>query len=126
MIVVAIIAVLATIAVPKFELMVKRSDEASTLGNLASLRSALSIYYTDQQTYPTDNLTSLGSDSKYLSVTPWVKTPNYHPDSTGVMAETVPSDTGLWSYDNSGDPQWGEIHVGCTHLDTRGNVWSDY
>ena len=53
MMVVAIIGILATIALPKFAEMVARAKEASTKGSLGALRSAMSIYYADTEgTYP--------------------------------------------------------------------------
>jgi hypothetical protein len=64
---------------------------------------------------------------KYLQVLPFIKTPPYHPDSTNVTAESSPSDTGQWSYDNdSNDDTWGSVVVGCLHSDLRGNIWTSY
>jgi prepilin-type N-terminal cleavage/methylation domain-containing protein len=60
MIVVVIIGVLAGIAIPQFGNMIAKSSEGTTKGNLGSLRSALSIYYsnTDGQ-YPQDGTGSM-------------------------------------------------------------------
>lgn len=53
MIVVAIIGILAAIAIPKFADLIKKSKEGSTKGSLGALRSALTIYYGEQEgTYP--------------------------------------------------------------------------
>jgi prepilin-type N-terminal cleavage/methylation domain-containing protein len=53
MIVSAILAILAMIALPKFANLIDRSREASMKGALGSLRSALSIYYADNDgVYP--------------------------------------------------------------------------
>jgi prepilin-type N-terminal cleavage/methylation domain-containing protein len=49
MIVVAIIGILASIAIPKFADLIRKSKEGATKGNLGSLRSALSIYYGDME-----------------------------------------------------------------------------
>ena len=45
MIVVAILATLAAIAIPKFTLIVEKSREGATKGNLGSIRAACSLYY---------------------------------------------------------------------------------
>jgi prepilin-type N-terminal cleavage/methylation domain-containing protein len=53
MIVVAIIGILAAIAIPKFADLVTKSKEASIKGSLGTIRSAVSIYYSDQEgVYP--------------------------------------------------------------------------
>ena len=55
MIVVAIIGILAAVAIPKFAEMMERSRDGATKGNIAALRSAISIYYGDHEgKYPTD------------------------------------------------------------------------
>ena len=56
MLVVAIVGLVATIAIPKFGNMIDKSIEASYKGNLAALRSALLIYYADNDgIYPRYN-----------------------------------------------------------------------
>src|SRR5258708_7703454 len=53
MVVVSIIAVLASIFIPKYANLIRKSQEGGAMGNLASLRSALSVYYADNQgAYP--------------------------------------------------------------------------
>lgn len=49
MLVVAIIGLLSAIAIPKFANLVDRAREASLRGGLGALRSALSIYYADNE-----------------------------------------------------------------------------
>ncbi len=49
MIVVAIIGILAAVAVPKFAEMIRKSKEGSTKGSLSALRSALTIYGSDNE-----------------------------------------------------------------------------
>ena len=127
-IVVAILGILAAIVIPKFADLVRKSNEGASRGNLGALRSALSIYYGDNEgQYPTDNLASLTVNGKYLTAIPMAKTPNYHPDSATVTTQTSSNDTGGWSYDNTvGDPNFGTVWVNCTHTDTKGNVWTTY
>lgn len=49
MIVVAIIGILAAVAIPKFADLVTKSKEAGVKGNIGSVRSAISIYYGDNE-----------------------------------------------------------------------------
>ena len=49
MIVVAIIGILAAIAIPKFADLINKSKEGATKAGLSSLRSALQVYYGDNE-----------------------------------------------------------------------------
>ena len=133
MIVVAIIGILAAIAIPKFAELIRKSSEGATKGNLGAVRSALSIYYGDQEgKYPVDNLASLTTNAKYLASIPNAKTPNYHPDGGAVVAISSVTtgnltDVGGWIYvNNNGSTDWGTLLVNCTHTDTKGNLWTTY
>lgn len=127
MMVVAIIGILATIAVPMYASFVRKSREASTRGNLGQLRSAISIYYADNnQEYPRDTLGCLLTSQKYLDQVVPTKLAG-HPEFNTVLGETIPSDSGGWSYDNSAaSTRWGAVVVGCTHADASGRVWTTY
>jgi type II secretory pathway pseudopilin PulG len=70
MMVAAIIGLLASIALPKFGNMIRKSREASTLGNLGCIRSALTIYYVDTEGYSPYELATLTEGGKYLSEIP--------------------------------------------------------
>jgi prepilin-type N-terminal cleavage/methylation domain-containing protein len=129
MIVVAIIGILAAIAIPKFASLVRKSSEGASKGNLASLRSALSVYYGDMEgVYPT-TLTSITVNAEFIAAIGPAKTPNYHSDSS---AETdallsAPSDGGNWLYDNVvTDANFGNMYVNCTHTDSKGVSWTTY
>ena len=53
MLVVAIIGLLAAIAIPKFADMIDRAKEAAIMGKLGSVRSAIGIYYSNNEgVYP--------------------------------------------------------------------------
>jgi prepilin-type N-terminal cleavage/methylation domain-containing protein len=90
MIVVAIIAVLASIAIPKFADLIRKSQEGATKGNMGALRSALSIYYSDMEgqwpgTSVVGNggaLASLTINGKYLASIPLAYAPFYHPSNS--------------------------------------------
>src|SRR3954470_943691 len=76
MIVVAIIGILAAIAIPKFGKLVSKSHESTTKGNLGAIRSALSVYYAENEGfYPADALAALSADSKYIVELPTVDLP---------------------------------------------------
>jgi len=149
MIVVAIIGILASIAIPKFAALINKSKEGATKGSLAAVRSALQVYYADTEgTYPADDLSCLTANGKYLKSIPTAKIPSYHPDSslicvsqlnitggcrTGLGAPAVWDGNlgGLWIYweqntpPQSGTPRIrGDFWLGCSHLDAKGLGWS--
>ena len=130
MIVVAIIGILAAIAIPKFAQLVTKSKEGATKGSLGSVRSALSIYYGDMEgLYPVTSY-ALTVAGKYLSAIPFVKVPNYHPDTSTERAgspATAITDAGGWAYTNdSTDPNFGSLWANCSHTDTKGTNWTAY
>jgi type IV pilus assembly protein PilA len=133
MIVVAIISVLAAIAVPQYVNFTAKSHEATTKANLGALRSAISIYYGDNEGwYPVDsnNLNSLTAAGKYLTeivptdLPPTPHSPG-HPGSNAIRNVAV-DDAAGYIYWNGGPAQltWGGILVNCSHQDFRGSVWS--
>lgn len=140
MAVVTILGILVVIAIPKFVDSLRESKEASTKGGLGSIRSAIEIYYTDMEgEYPSDNLSSLTIDAKYLSAIPPAKVADYHATTTvvednGFWASTGPGDFGRWNYWNETIPgvgplagrNQGDLWVGCTHTDTKSTLWSTY
>jgi general secretion pathway protein G len=129
MIVVSIIGILAAIAIPKFASLLRRSGEGASKGNLATIRSALTIYYSDMEgNWPAD-LLSLTINGKYLSVIPPAKSPNYHPDSSAVLYAFAGngSDAGGWQYNNiTGLANQGTVWVNCVHTDSKGTQWTSY
>lgn len=138
MIVVAIIGILAAIAIPRFSEVIKRSQEGSTKGNLAMLRSALSIYYADNEgIYPADNLDSLTANGKYLKEMPDAYVPGNHVKSRVVenndnwgMGSMLVLDRGTWFYWNWDTPlsprRRGDIWISCTHQDLKLTPWTAY
>ena len=150
MIVVAIIGILASIAIPKFANMVRRSSEGQVKGNLGSIRSALSIYYSDLEGQFPSNLYSLTVAGKYLTAIPAMKLPDYHASTTIIRHNLTPNgagcgspymlDTGeLMFWDDGGiicptstapagqsDHHQGDLWILCSHTDTKGTTWSSY
>ena len=141
MIVVAIIGILAAIAIPKFADLIRKSNEGATRGSLSGIRSALNIYYGDNEgTYPAgasgSNKTFLQEAMvpKYLEKWPSVYTGGLHRKtdtvdviSGGDPAAADPTDDGEWVYiGNETSYDWGRINVECYHQDLKGVVWSTY
>jgi type IV pilus assembly protein PilA len=128
LIIVAIIGILAAIAIPRYTSMVVKSKDASTKGNLATIRSSLSVYYGDnEQVYPSDDLASLVTDGRYLPMLPQAKLAPNHVENDSVVTEVAPTESGNWSYNNdSTTDTWGHLHAGCFHDDYHGYVWSAF
>lgn len=127
-VVVFIIGLLSVLIVPKFANSIQHSNESSSLAGLTALRSALTVYYTDQAGYyPFDLSPLLQPGSKYLGTSPTLYTA-IHGQTTSVnYVPTFDStlDTGEWGYVNAG-PQQGIVWIQCTHQNSQGNVWSQY
>ncbi len=78
MIAVGIVSLLVMVAVPKFADVIQKSKEASTKGNLAVLRSAVNIYYSDNEgMWPQQNRV-LDNDATWHYESSWL------PGATGV------------------------------------------
>ncbi|MFH1258238.1 MAG: prepilin-type N-terminal cleavage/methylation domain-containing protein [Elusimicrobiota bacterium] len=136
MIVVAVIAIIAAIVIPKFADLIRKSKEASTKGKLAVLRSSLNIYYSDNDgKYPQGtnvyaaNITYLQTSlvPKYLQDWPTCYIPFYHKKTDTVdnfpsfSQSWDPACDGEWGYvGNKDDVSWGKIFVECWHTDTKG------
>jgi prepilin-type N-terminal cleavage/methylation domain-containing protein len=70
MIVVAIIGILAGVSVPKMRNLIWAAQEANTKGNLGALRSALSIYYGENEGHFPRQLSALTEHGRYISSIP--------------------------------------------------------
>ena len=139
MIVVSIIGILASIALPKYADMIQKAQEGTLKGNLGALRSALSIYYADNAGFSPvctagANSTVL-SDSlvpRYISEIPLVKSGLHPPTSTvfcdsQMVAGSIHDGQG-WYYDGTlpADVFAGNIWVACDHTDVIGHDWTTY
>jgi prepilin-type N-terminal cleavage/methylation domain-containing protein len=77
MLVAAIIALLAAVGMPKFSGMLAKTQEGATKGNLATIRSALAVYYGETEgTMPRD-LQVLTVDQRYLKRMPYLYLPSH-------------------------------------------------
>ena len=126
MIVVAIIGILAAIAIPRFAQMLEKSREGATKGNLAGIRSAVSIYYSEREgTWPGDLTTAFTS---YLYPIPPAKASPCGNSTAVATAATPPNAMGTgWCFIT--DPAGvyaGNVFVGTTATDTKGTSFSTY
>ncbi|MFH2204980.1 MAG: prepilin-type N-terminal cleavage/methylation domain-containing protein [Elusimicrobiota bacterium] len=127
MIVVAIIGILAAVAIPKFADLVRKSNEGATKGNLGAVRSALSIYYGDQEGLYPNTPAALTTGGDYIDMIPEARTPSYHADSGTISQSQSTNDTGGWGYNNTaGAANFGFLFVNCSHTDSKGSIWSSY
>jgi len=140
MIVVAIISILALILLPKFAQLIIRSKESAIQGHLGVIRSAIAIYYSDNEgVYPINMANGLTTNSKYLATLPFPQIPSVdtqgnpgHSNLNGVLqgdgtviAPGEPNPVNNWYYINQGTFV-GMVVVNCTHNDTKGRIWSSY
>ena len=126
MIVVAIIGILAAIAIPKFADLINKAKEGSTKGALSSVRSAIQVYYGDNEGwFPADSLACVTLNAKYIAAIPLAKVPGTtHGDAKGVVGAQTATDVGGWLYynDTASAVTWGNFVVNCTHEDIKGRA----
>lgn len=140
MIVVAIIGILAAIAVPKFAELIRKSKEGALRGTLASVRSAIRVYYADNEgLYPVGAKSSNSSVlkttlvPKYLKVMPSITVPGRHAATTNVYCHEDP----LPGHEHDGrgllyngcaqtDPNFGSVWIACSHTDLQSRSWTTY
>jgi general secretion pathway protein G len=125
MIVVAVLAVLMLITVPKFAAMIRKAREAAYKGKMGGYRSALTIYYSDNEGfYPApegpnaivrENILKTVMESKYIDrfdlrmQVPYYHSGNMGPIYIGSQVGPYPIPSGVSS-----------------HMDTEGNGTYDY
>lgn len=140
MIVVAIIGILAAIAVPKFAELIRKSKEGALRGTLASVRSAVRVYYADNEgLYPVGAKSSNSSVlkttlvPKYLKEMPSITVPGRHAATRNVYCHEDP----LPGHEHDGrgllyngcaqtDPYFGSVWIACTHNDLQSRPWTAY
>lgn len=130
MIVVAIVGILAAVATGKFSELVTRSKEGRAKNFLGSIRSALSVYYSDNQVYPVDIVVGLITDEKYLNAIPAIEIPKVAGQGNpghllGNVVNGAFDDGATGNYTYVVAAQEGQIYINCSHNDSRGAVWSN-
>ncbi|MFH1824761.1 MAG: prepilin-type N-terminal cleavage/methylation domain-containing protein [Candidatus Firestonebacteria bacterium] len=120
MIVVAVLGLIAAVAIPKFGELLERSREGTTKGNIGAIRSAIAVYYSDNEgKYPDDFL----SFNKYLEPIPSAKATPLGNTNAITLQAGIPTSAGVgWSYDSD----TGETWCNSTALDTRGVSFTSY
>lgn len=126
MLAVAIIALLAAIAIPKFADMIIRAKEAGVLGKMGAFRSALTVYYADTEGFLPSSAANVGGSlvPKYISGIPSISIPTVPTHQNTNFITSSPNSTdwdNLWGWKYIGSPR---VFVNCTHRDTRGRTWS--
>ncbi|MBL0351079.1 MAG: prepilin-type N-terminal cleavage/methylation domain-containing protein [Elusimicrobia bacterium] len=141
MLVVAIISLLAAIAIPKFGNLVIKAKEAAIKGHLGSLRSAIHIYYSNNEGFYPQNIVGMLLDQQAIRK---CLVPNYidnislfeiptvqhayglsSMDAQGVLNYTVTdfwyaAGCSTWKYNQS----IGLLSASCSHQNTSGKTWS--
>lgn len=127
---ISIILLVTLVVYPKFIDIIRKSNEATTRANLTALRTAIALYYGDNEgNFPTANIAEelTSQNGKYIQAIPQVYCPPYHNVTTEIT--TLPTgDSGKWAYqlEDSEDRQAGEIWIDCNQEDSNGVVWSTY
>lgn len=125
-----IILLLTLVFYPKFLDIIRKSNEATTRSNLAALRSAIAVYYGDNEgMFPSENIVEelTAEDGKYIKYIPKAYCPPYHNPSDEITTKPT-GNSGKWAYqvEDSADRQAGEIWIDCDQKDSKGVVWNTY
>ncbi len=130
MIVVAIIGILAAVAMPRFADLVRKSNEGATKGKLGSIRSALSIYYADNEGMWPASLAGMisiqndaGTAAKYMASLPERKvgggaSGENNTEEIGTIGDV--GGTNGWLYNLTTGDAW----VNVSGTDTKGNYYT--
>ena len=106
-IIIVVLGILASVAIPKYKNIVAESREAACKGSLGSLRSGVSIYYANAAVTtgtavwpPIDSLSTIGSVMEHTIPSNPYQLDTNAPDSivTGVTKGTIVGTRGGWAY----------------------------
>jgi type II secretory pathway pseudopilin PulG len=127
LIILTVIGVIGAVTIPKFHQKLIQAREARTKSNLADLRGALAIYFSDNNgKYPPDDGTPETRLKdffipRYLKSIPKVELPHLHKESLTTI-DIAPGDGGNWFYQKED----GFVGVNCTHKDSKGEDISNW
>jgi prepilin-type N-terminal cleavage/methylation domain-containing protein len=130
LVVVAIVGLLAAVAIPKYKNLLEKANLGTTMGNLSSLRSSLSIYYATNMNFPDsiDPAVEPAFMSALNGYVPYVKakhpadTPPYGNDVTVSTAEGPATAGTGWYYNYTN----GVVLINSIASDINGNIYSAY
>jgi general secretion pathway protein G len=135
MIVVAIIGILAAVAIPRFADMLEKAREGATKGNVGALKSAITIYYGDNEGKWPDTLNPDAGFNRYIEKIPPIKVTHSFKSEEGTFsgASTLVTNVSAepaghsdsWAYGTVGTVQGG-VWVNSTLTDTKGTAYSLY
>lgn len=129
MIVLALIAILGSIASVQFGRTLTKTRHAMTLGNLATLRGAISLFTAENGKPPQDDLQSLIAGS-HLKGIPRKDTAPFHDAGNRVEAgpaSAQAASSGDWFYFNQeNEVRFGQVVINCDHQDLKGRSWMSY
>ena len=129
MLVVAIIGLLAAIAIPKFANMVVKAKEAAVIGKLGALRSAISIYYADNEGRFPQQVDLRLLNGKYMEEIPRISIPTVPAHAFNNFSTMDPiGDWFDYAYNYNAPNLSGncKVNIHCTHTDSKGTTWSLY
>ncbi len=140
MIVVAVISLISAIVIPKFGELILRSKESMAIGALGTFRSAIDLYYMDNEGKYPAVLDSIRM-SKYIDFFPKIQIPpskngtNPGHQSNSLVQNYVnktligSSNEGvrIWAYvDDLNISDGGYLGLNCIHENNKGTIWSNY
>jgi hypothetical protein len=132
------IGILIVIVLPRFEIgarFLERFDmgpralewsrEGATKGNLSSIRSSISIYYSEIGVFPDDIITSFSS---YLYPIPPAKATPLGNSNKVALVKTLPNGNDIgWAYvTDKKSIYYGNIYPNSIGTDTRGRSFTTY
>ena len=135
MVVIVILGILSAVIAPRIPQFVNKAKEGRTKGNLATLRSTLNIYYSDNEGwYPQAADPAASLIPKYLKKIPLCETVQTgHGRSEDIEAVSEgnvtfgTTDAGKWGYEDTMTADgWGDVWIDCTHEDLTNNRWTSY
>ena len=124
MIVVAIIAILAAVAAPKFGAQIRKAKDAKALAVVGNWRSALGLGYSDNEVYETTFSTTLTAlvDKGTLGAT----TISGATATTPVGTVGTATSNVTVAYEVTGSAVTASVDITTTGTDTKGTAWNKY
>ena len=128
-----VVIALFVLFVPKCVKTTKQAKENTIVANLSVLRSAIALYYGDNDgNYPKGDVAKALIDGGYISEIPKAYSLGHHPVSNKIVdANDLQSDdSGTWAYksddiENDSGRRKGEIWLNCTHVNSKGEVLNE-